>query len=107
METPEENAAPGACADCGLAQGASSVRLSRAVVPMGSLLSDIAVTVAANVPAAREGAAVRVRIAWPPMTAVLGENDDVTPLGRPLTLSATGMPYRAAGARNEMAILAW
>jgi hypothetical protein len=55
------------------------VRPSGVVVPMGSLLSDIAVTVTANVPAAREGAAVRVRTAWPPMATVLGENDAVTP----------------------------
>ena len=81
------------------------VRPSGALVPMGSLLSDIAVTVTANVPAAREGAAVRVRTAWPPMAAVGGENYAVTPLGRPLTLSATGTPYSAAGAWNEMATL--
>jgi hypothetical protein len=48
-----------------LAQGAPSVRLSGVVVPMGSLLSHIAVTVTANVPDAREGAAVRVRTARP------------------------------------------
>jgi len=59
---------------------------------MGSLLSVIAVTVAANAPAALDGAAVRVRIERPPMVAAGGENDAVTPLGRPLTLSVTGVP---------------
>ena len=55
---------------------------------MGSLLTVIAVTVTANVPAV-----VKVRTAQPPMVAVAGENDAVTPLGRPLTLRATGVPY--------------
>ena len=72
---------------------------------MGSLLSDIAVTVTADAPAAAEGAAVKVSIEQPPMVAVEGENDAVTPLGRPLTLSATGVPRRSAGAWNEMVIL--
>src|SRR5689334_10230614 len=81
------------------------VRPSGVVVPMGSLLSTIAVTVTANVPAGRERAAVRVRTAWPPMAATRGENDAVTPAGRPVTPSVTGAPYSAAGARNEMATL--
>ena len=72
---------------------------------MGSLLSVIAVTVAANAPAALEGAAVKVRTGRPPIAAADGENDAVTPLGRPLTPSVTGAPYQAAGARNEMATL--
>ena len=72
---------------------------------MGSLLSVIAVTVTANAPAAAEGAAVRVRTERPPRTVAAGENDAVMPLGRPLTLSATGVPYRSAMARNETAIL--
>ena len=72
---------------------------------MGSLLSVIAVTVAANAPAALEGVAVKVRIERPPMTAVDGENDAVTPPGRLLTLRVTGVPYRSAGAWNEMVIL--
>ena len=59
---------------------------------MGSLLSVIAVTVTANAPAALEGAAVKVRTERPPMTAVGGENDAAMPLGRPLTLRATGVP---------------
>ena len=67
---------------------------SGVVLPMGSLLSVIAVTVAAKAPAALEGAAVKVRTERPPMTAVDGENDAVTPLGRPLTLSVTGVPWR-------------
>jgi len=72
---------------------------------MGSLLSVIAVTVASNAPVAVEVAAVKVRTGRPPIAAVDGENDAVTPLGRPLTLRATGAPYRSAGARNEMVIL--
>ena len=72
---------------------------------MGSLLSVIAVTVAANAPAAVEGAAVKVRTDRPPMAAADGENDAVTPPGRPLTLSAAGVPYRSAATRNEMVIL--
>ena len=72
---------------------------------MGSLLSVIAVTAASNAPAAVEGAAVKVRIGRPPMAAAGGENDAVTPPGRPLTLRVTGVPYRSAGARNEMVIL--
>ena len=72
---------------------------------MGSLLSVIAVTVAANAPAALEGAAVKVRTERPPIAAADGENDAVTPPGRPLTLSVTGVPYRSAGAWNEMVIL--
>ena len=71
----------------GPGQGARIVRLSGAEVPMGSLLSVIAVKVAANAPAAVEGAAGKVRTERPPMTAVDGENDAVTPPGRPLTLS--------------------
>ncbi len=59
---------------------------------MGSLLSVIAVTVTANAPVALEGTAVKVRTGRPPMVAVGGENDAVTPLGRPLTLRATGVP---------------
>ena len=59
---------------------------------MGSLLSDIAVTVAADAPAAAEGAAVKVSTEKPPMVAVGGENDAVTPLGRPLMLKATAVP---------------
>ena len=59
---------------------------------MGSLLSVIAMTVAANAPVVLEGAAVKVRTERPPMVAVRGENDAVTPLGRPLTLRATGVP---------------
>src|SRR6185295_2909492 len=84
----------------GPGQGALIVRPSGAEVPMGSLLSVIAVTVASNAPAA-----VKVRIERPPIAAVDGENDAVTPPGRPLTLRATGVPYRSAGARNEMVIL--
>ena len=72
---------------------------------MGSLLSVIAVTVAANAPAALEGAAVKVRTGRLPIAATDGENDAVTPPGRPLTLSATGVPRRSAGAWNEMVIL--
>ena len=72
---------------------------------MGSLLSVIAVTVAANVPATLSEAAVRVRTERPPMVAAGGENDAATPLGRPLTLSVTGVPWRSAAARNEMVIL--
>jgi hypothetical protein len=59
---------------------------------MGSLLSVIAMTVAANVPVALEGAAVKVRTERPPMVGADGENDAVTSLGRPLTLSVTGVP---------------
>ena len=81
------------------------MRPSGVEVPMGSLLSVIAVTVASNVPAAAAVAAVKVRTGRPPIAAA-GENDAVTPSGRPLTLSATGAPYRSAGARNEMVILA-
>jgi hypothetical protein len=72
---------------------------------MGSLLSVIAVTVASNAPAALEVAAVKVRTERPPIAAADGENDAVTPPGRPLTLSATGVPRRSAGAWNEMVIL--
>jgi hypothetical protein len=69
------------------------VRPSGVEVPIGSLLRLIAVTVAVTAPvAALEGAAVKVRTAKPPMMVVLGENDAVTPLGRPLTLRATGVP---------------
>ena len=46
----------------GPGQGALIVRPSGAEVPMGSLLSVIAVTVAPNAPATAEGAAVKVRI---------------------------------------------
>ena len=81
------------------------MRPSGVEVPMGSLLSVIAVTVASNVPAAAEVAAVKVRTGRPPIAAAGGENDAVTPSGRPLTLSATGAPRRSAGARNEMVIL--
>ena len=59
---------------------------------MGSVLSVIAVTVTADEPAALEGAAVKDRTERPPMVAVRGENDAVTPRGRPLTLRATGVP---------------
>lgn len=38
-----------------------------------------------------EGAAVKVRTARPPMVAVRGANDAVTPLGRPLALRVTGV----------------
>ena len=72
---------------------------------MGSLLSVIAVTVASNAPAVLEVAAVKVRTERPPIAAVDGENDAVTPPGRPLTLSATGVPRRSAAAWNEMVIL--
>jgi len=75
-----------------ISQGALIVRPSGAEVPMGSLLSVIAVTVTANAPTPLEGAAVKVRTERPPMTVVGGENDAVTPLGRPLTLRATGAP---------------
>ena len=68
------------------------VRPSGAEVPIGSLLRLIAVTVAVKAPAALEGAAVKVRTVQPPMVVVGGENDAVTPLGRPLTLRATGVP---------------
>jgi hypothetical protein len=44
-------------------------------MPMGSLLTVIAVTVTANAPAALEGAAVKVRTERPPMAVVCGEND--------------------------------
>jgi hypothetical protein len=74
---------------------------------MGSLLSDVAVTVTADAPAALEGAAVKVRTERPPMVAVDGENDAVTPLGRPVMLRATAVPYRSAGAWNETMILVW
>ena len=50
----------------GPGQGALIVRPSGAEVPMGSLLSVIAVTVAANAPAALEGVAVKVRTERPP-----------------------------------------
>ena len=76
----------------GPGQGALTVRSSGAEVPMGSLLSVIAMTVTVNAPAALEGAAVKVRTVRPPMVAVRGENDAVTPLGRPLKLRATGVP---------------
>ena len=59
------------------------VRPSGAEVPIGSLLRLIAVTVAVTAPAALEGAAVKVRTVQPPMVVVGGENDAVTPLGRP------------------------
>ena len=72
---------------------------------MGSLLSVIAVTVTANAPGALEDAAVKVRTERPPMMAVDGENDAVTPLGRPLTLRATAVPRRSAVAWNETVIL--
>jgi hypothetical protein len=39
------------------------------------------------------------------MAAADGENDAVTPAGRPLTLRVTGVPYRSAAAWNEMVIL--
>jgi hypothetical protein len=71
---------------------------------MGSLLNVIAVTVASNAPAALEVAAVKVRTERPPITAADGENDAVTPPGRPLALSVTGVPRRSAAAWNEMAI---
>ena|SRR5437762_1270377 len=85
-------------------QGALILRLSGVDVPIGSLLSVIAVTVTANAPTALAGAAVRVRTERPPMVAVGAENDAVTLLGRPLTLRATGVPYRPVVARNEMLI---
>ena len=72
---------------------------------MGSLLNVIAVTVASNAPAAVEVAAVKVSTERSPIAAADGENDAVTPPGRPLTLSATGAPYRSVAARNEMVIL--
>jgi hypothetical protein len=72
---------------------------------MGSLLSVIAVTVASNVPAAVEVAAVKVRTERLPIATVDGENDAVTTPGRPLTLRATGVPYRSVAAWNEMVIL--
>jgi hypothetical protein len=72
---------------------------------MGSLLNVIAVTVTANAPAVVEGAAVKVKTAWPPMMPVLGENDAVTPLGKPLRLRATAVPYRPTGAWNETLVL--
>ena len=59
---------------------------------MGSLLRLIAVTVTANAPTAVAGAVVKVKTEQPPMMVVGGENDAVTPLGRPLTLRATGVP---------------
>ena len=59
----------------------------------------------ANAPAALEGAAVKVRTERPPMVATGGENDAVTPLGRPLMLRATGVPYRSVVAWNETLIL--
>jgi hypothetical protein len=64
---------------------------------MGSLLRLIAVTVTANAPAALDGAAVKVSTERPPMVVVDGENDAVTPAGRPLTLSVTRVPARSAG----------
>ena len=72
---------------------------------MGSLLNVIAVTVASNAPAALEVAAVKVRTERPPIAAVDGENDAVTPPGRPLTLRAAGVPHRSATAWNETVIL--
>jgi hypothetical protein len=89
----------------GPGQDALIVRPSGVEVPMGSLLSVIAVTVASNAPAVLEVAAVKVRTERPPIAAADGENDAVTPPGRPPTLSATGVPYRSAAARNEMVIL--
>jgi len=49
-----------------ISQGALIVRPSGAEVPIGSLLSVIAVTVTANAPTPLEGAAVKVRTEWPP-----------------------------------------
>jgi hypothetical protein len=72
---------------------------------MGSLLTVIAMTVAANSPALAEDAVVKVRTERLPIAVVDGENDAVTPLGRPLTLSATGVPARPAVVWNETAIL--
>jgi hypothetical protein len=72
---------------------------------MGSLLNVIAVTVASNAPTALEVAAVKVRTERAPIAAADGENDAVTPPGKPLTLSATGVPRRSAAAWNEMVIL--
>ena len=47
-----------------------------------------------------------VRTERPPrIAAVDGENDAVTPPGRPLTLSATGVPNRSVAAWNETVIL--
>ena len=81
------------------------MRPSGAVVPMGSLLSVIAMTVASNAPAALEFAAVKVRTERSPIAVADGENDAVTPAGRPLTLRVTGVPYRSVAAWNEMVIL--
>jgi hypothetical protein len=78
---------------------------SGAEVPMGSLLSVIAMTVAVNAPALFGDAVVKVRTERPPIVVVGGENDAVTPLGRPLTLSATAVPHRPAVVWNETAIL--
>jgi hypothetical protein len=39
------------------------------------------------------------------LVAVRGENEAVTPLGRPLALGVTGVPYRSAGAWKETVIL--
>jgi hypothetical protein len=51
------------------------VRPNGVAVPMGSLLSVIAVTVTANAPATVEGAAVKVKTARPPMMPVLADTD--------------------------------
>jgi len=62
-------------------------------VPIGSLLSVIAVTVTANAPATAEGAAVNVRTARPPMMVVLGENDAASAIS-PLETAARQNPAR-------------
>ncbi len=73
---------------------------------MGSLGSMVmAVTVTANAPAGLDGAVVKVRMERPPMAVAGGENDAVTPLGSPLTLRFTGVPYRSPVARNETIVL--
>ena len=68
--SPTEHGPGSACvirnAPRGPGQDALIVRPSGVEVPMGSLLSVIAVTVTANAPTPLEGAAVKVRTEWPP-----------------------------------------
>ena len=72
---------------------------------MGSVLAVMAVTVSADVPAGLHGAVVMVRTDPPPMIGWQGENDAVAPLGSPLTLRLTGVPYRSLVAWKEIRVL--
>jgi hypothetical protein len=65
----------------------------------------MAVTVTANSPAGLEGAAVSVSVDLPPIRGVAGENDAVTPLGRPLTLRLTLVARSRPGYTNETLVL--